>query len=215
MHEVSFKGWGLLILLMALIGCTADITRENEQNPYYQSGLELQEAGRHKAAAEAFRECLKYSPSSYKAHLQLAMLYEDSLQDLPRAIVHYRDFLAMAPKSENVAVVAGFLEQAEISYLAQLRKRYGDEVNGPPPSASLPPIIESPSIRPPAPPKPVSTPTVAAATYAVQSGDTLSAIARRVYGDPERWREIYTANRHQLSAPDQLKVGMILNLPPR
>src|SRR6266508_4394636 len=31
--------------------------------------------------------------------------------------------------------------------------------------------------------------------YVVQSGDTLSSISQHFYGTPDRWREIYLANR--------------------
>ena len=43
-------------------------------------------------------------------------------------------------------------------------------------------------------------PIFSGATYEVKSGDTLSAIAGRVYNDSSRWREIYNANRDQINA---------------
>lgn len=49
-------------------------------------------------------------------------------------------------------------------------------------------------------------------TYRVQRGDTLSAIARRFYGDPARWRDIYEANP-QLEDFNRLRVGVELRLP--
>lgn len=50
-------------------------------------------------------------------------------------------------------------------------------------------------------------------TYAVQSGDTLSKISNRVYGNPSRWKEIYELNRDQLRSAHDLKLGQILKLP--
>ena len=47
----------------------------------------------------------------------------------------------------------------------------------------------------------------------VRSGDTLSSIAGRMLGDPDRWDELYRANRDQLSDPDALPVGLSLRLP--
>jgi len=51
------------------------------------------------------------------------------------------------------------------------------------------------------------------AVYVVRSGDSLSGIANRVFGDRERWNEIYQANRDVLKDPDALAVGTRLKLP--
>jgi len=55
--------------------------------------------------------------------------------------------------------------------------------------------------------------TVAANVIVVQSGETLSSIAQRYLGSSGRWRELFEANQHQISAPDQIAPGMELQLP--
>jgi nucleoid-associated protein YgaU len=50
-------------------------------------------------------------------------------------------------------------------------------------------------------------------TVVVQPGDSLSAIANRVYGDVNKWRLIYNANQDHLKNPNQLLVGMKLTIP--
>jgi nucleoid-associated protein YgaU len=50
-------------------------------------------------------------------------------------------------------------------------------------------------------------------TYAVQPGDTLSAIAKRYLGDTNAYMEIFNANRDQLTDPDKIKPGQVLKLP--
>lgn len=50
-------------------------------------------------------------------------------------------------------------------------------------------------------------------TYTVQSGDTLSKIAKEHYGDANRYMEIFEANREQLSDPDKIKPGQELIIP--
>lgn len=50
-------------------------------------------------------------------------------------------------------------------------------------------------------------------TYTVVSGDSLSKIAKRVYGNANRWHEIYDANRDQLDNPDRIKPGQVLKIP--
>lgn len=51
-------------------------------------------------------------------------------------------------------------------------------------------------------------------TYTVRSGDSLSTIAKRVYGDSSKWRQIYDANKAAIgSDPNKLKVGLVLVIP--
>ncbi len=53
----------------------------------------------------------------------------------------------------------------------------------------------------------------AARTTRVQRGDTLTSIADRLWSEPDRWPELYAANRFQLDDPDELPVGLALVLP--
>jgi nucleoid-associated protein YgaU len=50
-------------------------------------------------------------------------------------------------------------------------------------------------------------------TYTVKKGDTLSAIAKREYGDAGKWQQIYEANRDQLDNPDLIHPGQELRIP--
>lgn len=47
----------------------------------------------------------------------------------------------------------------------------------------------------------------------VASGDTLSALAKRYYGDASKYNRIFEANRDQLSDPDKIRVGQKLKIP--
>ncbi len=49
--------------------------------------------------------------------------------------------------------------------------------------------------------------------YTVQSGDSLSKIAKHVYGDANAYHQIFNANTDKLDNPDQIKVGQELTLP--
>lgn len=60
-----------------------------------------------------------------------------------------------------------------------------------------------------------STADVVGATYTVEKGDTLSAIAKAHLGDANAWNRIFEANRDQLSDPDRIQPGQVLKLPPR
>ena len=64
---------------------------------------------------------------------------------------------------------------------------------------------------PGAPSAPASTPQ--ATTYTVQSGDTLSGIAKKLLGNANDYMAIFNANRDQLTDPDKIKPGQVLKIP--
>jgi nucleoid-associated protein YgaU len=50
-------------------------------------------------------------------------------------------------------------------------------------------------------------------TYVVVSGDSLSKIAKREYGDAQKWPKIYEANRNIIKNPDLIYPGQELRIP--
>jgi nucleoid-associated protein YgaU len=60
-----------------------------------------------------------------------------------------------------------------------------------------------------------AAPTAAQGTqYTVVSGDSLSKIAKKHYGDAAKWHQIYDANKATIgSNPDHIEVGQVLTLP--
>jgi nucleoid-associated protein YgaU len=51
--------------------------------------------------------------------------------------------------------------------------------------------------------------------HTVHSGDTLSQIAQQVYGDPNAYMTILTANQPMLKDPDKIYPGQVLRIPER
>lgn len=51
------------------------------------------------------------------------------------------------------------------------------------------------------------------ATYTVVSGDSLSKIAKKFYGDAQQWRRIFEANTDQIKNPDLIHPGQVLRIP--
>lgn len=49
--------------------------------------------------------------------------------------------------------------------------------------------------------------------HEVAAGDTLSALAKRYYGNASEYQKIFQANRDQLNDPDKIKVGQRLKIP--
>jgi nucleoid-associated protein YgaU len=56
-------------------------------------------------------------------------------------------------------------------------------------------------------------PSTAGRTYVVVSGDSLSKIAKREYGDAQKWPRIYEANRNLIKDPDLIYPGQELRIP--
>jgi nucleoid-associated protein YgaU len=50
-------------------------------------------------------------------------------------------------------------------------------------------------------------------TYEVKKGDSLSRIAKHVYGDASKWKAIFEANGDQLKNPDKIYPGQVLTIP--
>ncbi len=49
--------------------------------------------------------------------------------------------------------------------------------------------------------------------YTVKSGDSLSKIAKKFYGDPMRYPDIFEANMPMLKHPDRIYPGQVLRIP--
>ena len=77
-------------------------------------------------------------------------------------------------------------------------------------------VVADIKVRPSAPkaaPPPQSAAPAAGTIYTVQSGDTLSSIAKRFFGSANDYMDIFNANRDQLTDPDKIKVGQVLKIP--
>ena len=50
-------------------------------------------------------------------------------------------------------------------------------------------------------------------TYTVQKGDTLSGIAKEMYGEANKYPLIFEANQPMLKDPDRIYPGQVLRIP--
>jgi nucleoid-associated protein YgaU len=60
----------------------------------------------------------------------------------------------------------------------------------------------------------VKTPEPEAQWHTVVSGDNLSKIAKKFYGDPNQYPKIFEANKPMLKHPDKIYPGQVLRIPP-
>jgi nucleoid-associated protein YgaU len=58
-----------------------------------------------------------------------------------------------------------------------------------------------------------AAPAAAGQTYTVKAGDTLSGIAKELLGNASAYKDIFNANRDQLSDPDKIRPGQVLKIP--
>lgn len=114
-------GLTALAALACLCGCSSE-SLVDERNIYYIRGTKLREEKKHEEAAKAFETCLRLSPQSAQAHLQLALIYDETLDDPLTAVYHYRRFLEMRPEDANAAAVKGWLQKAELKLIQRLQQ---------------------------------------------------------------------------------------------
>lgn len=78
------------------------------------------------------------------------------------------------------------------------------------PKADFSNVQSGSSTRPDVPAQPAAD---ADRSYTVRSGDTLSGIAKREYGDAAQWKRIFEANRDTIDDPDLIHPGQQLKIP--
>lgn len=105
-------------LLLSLWGCS-DSKMLDERNPYYIQGIKHRRQSEYENAADAFKKCLRVSPQSAAAHLQLGMLYEDHLHQPVSALHHYQAYTRLRPGGDNAKVAK--------ESVARIQKGLGEE----------------------------------------------------------------------------------------
>ncbi|RMG13442.1 MAG: LysM peptidoglycan-binding domain-containing protein [Planctomycetota bacterium] len=81
------------------------------------------------------------------------------------------------------------------------------------PGATAPtarPTTHTPAAAPATTPRPSPAGSASTGHYVVRKGQTLRDVARTLFGDPGRWRELYERNRGVLPDPDTLREGVTL-----
>ena len=182
---------------------------------------------------ELYQRALDKKPGLARAHLELGAIYDQNQQDYVRAVYHYERYLELQPTAEKKELVQELIRHARLSFATSLPERPNEAVREiaklkqevtalqqelarvrgvptPPPAAPTRSAIPTAA---PSTPAPTAADNIVMETYVVVSGDTLSRIAAKVYGDSKRWPEILQANRSQLPTEQSVKVGQVLQIP--
>lgn len=212
------------------------------EHPDMKKARVLEEAGDVRAARNVYESILDRDPTVARAHLELAFLLNKAGEDHVATIYHFRRYLALRPDTEKRAMIDNhirsemlglvgtvFTNQATLlarmgevegenkalkikisnlqsqtvqlrAALAAVRVKYGvpgEKASSPVDTVSLPvPVSKS-----------------LAKMVKVEKADTLKKMAARFYGDQDRWRVIYEANKKKMKSPGDLHVGQMIFIP--
>ena len=110
-----------------LMLCSCEGNLEESKHPMFVKGKKLVEEKRYDEAAKAFKEYIQINPNSPSTHYELAVLYDDVLDDPLIAIYYYRTYLELVPDSQDRENARMWLEQAEKKYFDRNRNRFTDD----------------------------------------------------------------------------------------
>ena len=222
-----------LFLIMMATGC-GRMTRPRGAQLVKEAETKAAE-GDYIHAVGLYEAALDGSVQSADVHYELALLYDDKMNDALHALHHFKRYLTLAPNGSHAADAKNFMKRDEITLMTSLS---GDSVVTRAEVSRL--KNENLSLRKeiedrwvanrsaaaasgkPAPPEARAEVKSAssekksarhARTYVVQPGDTLASISRKFYKTSARWKKIRDANEKSVDDPEKLKVGQSLAIP--
>jgi nucleoid-associated protein YgaU len=187
--------------------------------------------GDYTQAINLYEAALDGSANSADAHYQLALIYDDKMNDPLNALHHFKRFLALDPTNKRAQEVKNFMKRDELTLQTNLagdsmvprselvrlnnenlnlRKQIGEDwakkkaANAGLKSTATP-GKDLPNEKPGQQGK--------ARRHTVQPGDTLASISRKYYKSSTHWQKILDANTDIISKPGDLKPGQTLTIP--
>lgn len=122
----------LLMGILAAVACgcsrgpsLAEIEDRERASRLYTNAMDDLQAGRLDAAIKGFEHVVLQEPKSYSAHFQLAVLLQDVRKDYVGAIVHYRYYLKLRPKSDKATVAQDRVKVCDTLLSAEMVRRAG------------------------------------------------------------------------------------------
>jgi LysM repeat protein len=233
-------------MVLLLAGCEdgsrADSRTLDVEDEDFRQGQNFYKSGEVRKALECYLKVIDKRKGAAESNLEAGRMYLE-LQDPLPAIYHFNQYIRMKPTSEQSNLVRQLIKTAEKQFMQQLpgRPMEPDALGGSDLNAKLRNLqLENEKLKRELadynrtqkglvlPPKTTSEKSAEkpATTedgkpqrfrqYTVVKGDTLSGIARKVYGDasPTRISAIYNANRDKMTSVNSLpKIGTVILLP--
>ncbi|MDR0994283.1 MAG: LysM peptidoglycan-binding domain-containing protein [Verrucomicrobiota bacterium] len=229
--------WLLAGVLLFAAGCArAPEDKREARNPMLRRAIAARQAQDIDRAIEWCEKALRRKPDLALAHRELAVMLDNYRQDYIPAMYHYQRYLDLHPESEQREAVEELLRHCRVAFATQVvsspeemkrdlllrEERIRElelevvrlsELLAMAPSITLPsaPAAKGRSQKEgsSAPAAPAGPPR----THVVHSGENLATISKLYYGTPARWKQVFNANRDQLSDANNLRVGTTLVIP--
>jgi hypothetical protein len=214
---------------------------DEEDDPAFVRGKSYLKVGREAEALDEFLSVTRRVTQSPNSHLEAGrlLLTLSGRKDPVASIYHFRRFLLLQPNARESPMVEQLIVTAEREIIRKLpgepyqnylesielkeeNGRLKQEIEdlqarlGSPLGPTVPLPKEMTPVQPlkENPPSKVNIQVDYPTTYVVQSGDSLYAISKKIYGNASQIDLIFQANRDTLKSKNSLKVGQTLRLPP-
>jgi len=117
----------MILILVAMSagvsGCAKSVgalDADDERDPAMEHASRLERSNDFGGAVRAYQDALDQKPELVKAHLKLALLYDDYENNYLRAIYHYERYLELRPESEKHADIQELIRLARVNYAASI-----------------------------------------------------------------------------------------------
>jgi tetratricopeptide (TPR) repeat protein len=219
----------ILLSLGGLFGCDRMVTPRQTQLSN-EAETKARE-GDYTQAINLYEAALDGSAKSAEVHYQLALIYDDKMNDPLSALHHFKRFLALDPTNKRAQEVKTFMKRDELTLQTNLtgdsmvprselvrlnnenlnlRKQIGEDwAKKKAANAGLKSTVTPGKDLP----NEKSTEHGKARRHTVQPGETLASISRKYYKSKTHWQKILDANTDIISKPSDLKPGQILTIP--
>ena len=87
---------------------------KEKRDMHYNMATVYSKEGHHVAAEREFLNALRIDPSDADVHYNLAVLYDDCLNDKPKAAMHYRRYITLSPNASDLDQVKTWLMEIEV-----------------------------------------------------------------------------------------------------
>jgi tetratricopeptide (TPR) repeat protein len=100
-----------------------DRTREEEFRHYYNLALQYDNEGMYSESVQEYKKALELMPNDADLHYNLAVIYDDHIQDKEKAIFHYQRYLRLNPAADDIKAVTIWINRAKEDLKWQRRMR--------------------------------------------------------------------------------------------
>lgn len=232
---------GLMLITGGCLSDSDDIPEREESN--YKRAVSFYKDERYEHALTLFLKIIDERQMAPESHLEAGRIYLDYIKDPVAAIYHFRKYLELKPDVEQSAIVRQMIETAQKAFakslpgrsyetdvdrldlMTLLKKTQDENLQLRKEIAKFQNLLGKSHMQKSKEAVPNQMSFVGGnihpkqekkkgdSLYTVGTGDTLSKISIKVYGNAMYWERIYNANRDKLPSAHALKLGQVLKVP--